>query len=63
MGAYHSFEKNETATMLFLKKPSLVWWVEIPFVIREAFKEFRRWTHSHICWPVITLEADLLIYQ
>ena len=24
MGAYHIFEKNETATMFFLKKPSLV---------------------------------------
>ena len=24
MGVYHSFEKNETATMFFLKKPSLV---------------------------------------
>ena len=24
MGAYHGFEKNETATMFFLKKPSLV---------------------------------------
>ena len=25
MGVYHGFEKNETATMFFLKKPSLVW--------------------------------------
>ena len=24
MGVYHGFEKNETATMFFLKKPSLV---------------------------------------
>ena len=24
MGVYHSFEKNETATMFFLEKPSLV---------------------------------------
>ena len=24
MGVLHSFEKNETATMFFLKKPSLV---------------------------------------
>ena len=24
MGAYHGFEKNETATMFFLIKPSLV---------------------------------------
>ena len=24
MGIYHSFEKNEIATMFFLKKPSLV---------------------------------------
>ena len=24
MGVYHGFEKNETATMVFLKKPSLV---------------------------------------
>ena len=23
MGVWHSFEKNETATMFFLKKPSL----------------------------------------
>ena len=25
MGVYHGFEKNETATMFFLKKPSLVY--------------------------------------
>ena len=24
MGVYHSFKKNETATMFFLEKPSLV---------------------------------------
>ena len=24
IGVWHSFEKNETATMFFLKKPSLV---------------------------------------
>ena len=24
MGVYHGFKKNETATMFFLKKPSLV---------------------------------------
>ena len=30
MGIYHSFEKNETATMFFLKKPSLViTWKEV----------------------------------
>ena len=27
MGVYHSFEKKETATMFFLKKPSLVLYV------------------------------------
>ena len=27
MGVYHGFEKNETATMFFLKKPSLVLFV------------------------------------
>ena len=27
MGVYHGFEKNETATMFFLKKPSLVFLV------------------------------------
>ena len=29
MGAYHGFEKNETATMFFHKKPSLVRWVVV----------------------------------
>ena len=26
MGACHGFKKNETATMFFLKKPSIVFW-------------------------------------
>ena len=30
MGVQHSFEKNETATMFFLKKPSLVFIGNLP---------------------------------
>ena len=29
MGVYHGFEKNETATMFFLKKPSLVYYSSV----------------------------------
>ena len=33
MGVKHSFEKNETATMFFLKKPSLVMISNFPLLI------------------------------
>ena len=35
MGVYHSFEQNETATMLFLKKPFLVMFVNIIYLVRK----------------------------
>ena len=31
MGVYHGFENNETATMFFLKKPSLVYSIKVIF--------------------------------
>ena len=33
MGVYHGFEKNETAAMFFLKKPSLVFLSKLPGLV------------------------------
>ena len=59
MGVYHGFEKNEAATMFFLKKPSLVICFIIPLCYSKKKNDYFNWKRISSSMGMITKNTCL----